>query len=273
MWLKKSHFNKRKTCSRACMGLFYKTELKGNKNPNFRNLEKKICGICSKEYESYNKNRKFCGVICGAINNRKDPGVSRKVRERKEKKIIKKRVKERIQRLQKKYLCPFCNVEQRKKGRKMCKSCHAFKTRMIEKECPKCKKKFETRCATGRRKFHCSNKCRTEDLQGSKNPNWKGGKKTESQKIRSSKEYSDWRTRVFERDGFKCIWCGKFSGTLNADHIKPFSLFPELRFSIDNGRTLCVPCHKKTDSYLKKTYRKDYDETELDDLLQESWEN
>jgi len=58
------------------------------------------------------------------------------------------------------------------------------------------------------------------------------------------------------RDNFTCIWCGirneeglGFSVKLNADHIKPFALFPDLRFELSNGRTLCEDCHKKTDTY------------------------
>lgn len=85
---------------------------------------------------------------------------------------------------------------------------------------------------------------------------WKGGITPKNEKIRKSKKYQDWRKAVFERDNYTCVWCGKVGEILNADHIKPFSLFPELRFSIDNGRTLCESCHKKTDTYGRKSHKK-----------------
>jgi 5-methylcytosine-specific restriction endonuclease McrA len=58
----------------------------------------------------------------------------------------------------------------------------------------------------------------------------------------------EWRTAVFVRDGFKCVQCGK-GGRLQADHIQPVASHPELRHVLSNGRTLCVPCHKKTPTY------------------------
>lgn len=80
-------------------------------------------------------------------------------------------------------------------------------------------------------------------LSGNKNVNWKGGITEVNHKIRTSLEYKLWRTAVFTRDNFTCVWCGFIGGELHADHIQLFSTYPELRFAIDNGRTLCKPCH------------------------------
>jgi len=57
------------------------------------------------------------------------------------------------------------------------------------------------------------------------------------------------RLRIFERDQFTCQHCGTVGGRLNADHIKPYSTHPALRFDLANGRTLCVPCHRKTPTF------------------------
>lgn len=97
---------------------------------------------------------------------------------------------------------------------------------------------------------------RRQRFLGDNNPSWKGGVSTENQKIRTSREYVWWRMAVFAKDNWTCQECGKRGIELHADHIKPFSLFPELRFAIDNGRTLCVPCHKKTDTYAGKINKK-----------------
>lgn len=86
-----------------------------------------------------------------------------------------------------------------------------------------------------------------------KNNLYKGGISKTNIALRSSLEYRLWRKSVFERDKYTCVWCGKKGVRLNADHIKPFALFPELRFAIDNGRTLCVPCHRKTGTFGRLT--------------------
>lgn len=81
---------------------------------------------------------------------------------------------------------------------------------------------------------------------------WKGGVSKENKRIRESLKYSLWREKVFKRDKYICQECGRRGGTLNADHIKQFAYHKKLRFKVSNGRTLCVPCHEKTDTFKRK---------------------
>lgn len=98
---------------------------------------------------------------------------------------------------------------------------------------------------------------RADSMRGEKNHNWKGGLTPLNDRIRKSCEYQIWRIAVLKRDNYTCRICGKRGGKLHADHIKPFALFPELRFEQKNGRTLCIPCHCKTDTHgWRKIYHK-----------------
>lgn len=72
---------------------------------------------------------------------------------------------------------------------------------------------------------------------------------------RSGNEYKEWRKAVYERDNYTCQKCGLKSGNgkaveLHPHHIKPFATFPELRFEVSNGITLCKDCHRKEHKHI-----------------------
>lgn len=94
-------------------------------------------------------------------------------------------------------------------------------------------------------------KAKTDPLRprGETHYNWQGGITPINRRLRHSKEYREWRKTVFERDNYTCQMCGIRGGELHPDHIKPFAYFPELRFDVANGRTLCAPCHRQTDTW------------------------
>ena len=48
---------------------------------------------------------------------------------------------------------------------------------------------------------------------------------------------------VFERDDYTCQMCGARGVDLQVDHIQSWSEYVELRFNMDNCRTLCAKCH------------------------------
>lgn len=99
--------------------------------------------------------------------------------------------------------------------------------------------------------------------RGEKSMFWKGGRTALGFQIRNLIEYRQWRSDIFTRDDFACVLCGARGGKLEADHIKEFwrildeykitdiseALSCEELWSINNGRTLCRPCHCKTPTY------------------------
>lgn len=88
--------------------------------------------------------------------------------------------------------------------------------------------------------------------RGEKHWNWKGGLTNKNIQLRNTIEYKKWRNEIYKRDKYTCQICKVKGGKLNADHIKRFADYPELRFELSNGRTLCIDCHKKTDTYKNK---------------------
>lgn len=128
--------------------------------------------------------------------------------------------------------------------------------------CPICKMTFEY--PDYKNQKYCSRRCVGLSQQGKKpvRPNWKpsygekngmwkGGTTDKNQIIRTTLKYKKWRKDVFERDNYTCQLCGARSGNgkavcLEAHHLKRFSEFPEKRFDVDNGITLCKKCHAPT---------------------------
>jgi 5-methylcytosine-specific restriction endonuclease McrA len=116
---------------------------------------------------------------------------------------------------------------------------------------------------------YCSRKCYDEyskehgswtkgkhlpQLTGKNHPNWQGGITPKNMILRKSLEYKFWREAVFKRDNYTCVFCGARNGNgkrveLEADHIKRFANYPELRFDVNNGRTLCKNCHRITKTW------------------------
>jgi len=89
--------------------------------------------------------------------------------------------------------------------------------------------------------------------------------------IRGSIKYENWRKSIFERDNYTCQICNERGNKIQVDHFPfPLSVLIKLEkiktlkdayknnviWNLEISRTLCVNCHKKTESYLNVKYTK-----------------
>jgi hypothetical protein len=81
-------------------------------------------------------------------------------------------------------------------------------------------------------------------VKGYKHPNWKGGI-TPKDKFERAKFRRIIQKDVLRRDDYTCQMCGQRGGELQVDHIQSWKEYVELRFNINNCRTLCKSCHYK----------------------------
>ena len=88
-------------------------------------------------------------------------------------------------------------------------------------------------------------------LKGKNHPNWKGGVTPANHLLRHSEEYNEWRKAVYKRDGWTCQECKVKQEHPIAHHLKSFHEYPDLRFIVENGMTVCRSCHLKIHNQMK----------------------
>lgn len=82
--------------------------------------------------------------------------------------------------------------------------------------------------------------------RGENHPNWVNGNYKKSDKKWSSSAYVYWSLSVKNRDNWKCkISSENCKGQLESHHILNWVDYPELRYDINNGITLCHAHHPR----------------------------
>jgi len=81
---------------------------------------------------------------------------------------------------------------------------------------------------------------------GIRHHNWRGGITPQSLLGRQSAKYHKWRKEVLNRDAHRCRVkdCNE-SNRVIAHHIFEFAAYPDMRYSVDNGITICRKHHNQ----------------------------
>ena len=146
------------------------------------------------------------------------------------------------------YQCEVCGkkfkLANHKNANRFCgKECynkfHTIKNK--KRQCRFCGQFFEAKNSDN---IYCSRECYDKDRhppKGEEHWNWQGGISFQNDN-RDSSQYKQWRMAVYKKDNYCCVKCGS-KIKLNAHHIKSWKSFPNLRYEISNGITLCEKCH------------------------------
>lgn len=123
-----------------------------------------------------------------------------------------------------------------KGGKPKCIDCQKTLSIYHGKRCQKCNLKYQIG-----ENHHLYNK-KIPSITGENHHNWKGGV-TSKERLERLKFRRQIQKQVFKRDDYTCQICGKRGVDLQVDHIQSWADYVELRFDINNCRTLCMECH------------------------------
>jgi len=206
-------------------------------------MEKHTCKFCQKYFLEYaSKNPKYCSKKCFYSSD----------------------AKSHLRKTKPNSICKICGVYFRVKpswvkDRKHCsKKCSSKALSLlkigkkppymndIEKKREAIKKmsKSLTGRTSPRKGATLSYETRKKISIANKNSNseWNGFVK-DNNTLEREKFRRDMQKTIFERDSYTCQMCDTRGGSLQVDHIQPWSEYVCLRFSADNCRTLCMSCH------------------------------
>ena len=182
---------------------------------NVAKKNKKNCEVCEKEFEyrPVEERRRFCSMNCyiSTFKDRKYPNRKRPEPFTKEHRI---------------------RIGDGHKGLKKPPISEATRTKMSEAQ------KGKTAWNKGKEWI---------EKRGENHPMWIIDRtKLKKKQERNDPAYCEWRMNVWIRDNFRCrIDNQDCNGKIIAHHILGWSLYPELRYEVNNGITLCLAHHPR----------------------------
>lgn len=81
---------------------------------------------------------------------------------------------------------------------------------------------------------------------------------------RDTSSYRRWRKKVISSG--KCVICGS-TENLEAHHLNHATYFPELRFRVLNGATLCRGCHSQFHTNFKRSFKQKCTRYDFDNFV------